>query len=130
MVGQGYKKYGNSCHFGQQQQQRLVSPLIRHKHYKMLQIRQRKSVNRASEKANEGKLVWCPFLCFEKKTNKKTKYVVEWHLVLGIKCQAPSCIPKSGINYFSEVHFGCVSNCSANSYKSLWSDQATSDIII
>ena len=41
MVGQGYKKYGNSCHFGQQQQQqqqqqRLVCPLIRQKQYNML----------------------------------------------------------------------------------------------
>ena len=48
----------------------------------------------------------------------KTKYVVEWHLVLGIKDQAPSCIPKSGINYFSEVHFDCVSNFSVNSFLS------------
>ena len=56
--------------------------------------------------------------CASKKEKKqKTKYVVEWHLVLGFKGQAPSYIPKSGINYFSEVHFSCVSNFLANSYN-------------
>ena len=38
----------------------------------------------------------------KKKKEQNTKYVVEWHLVLGFKGQAPSYIPKSGINYFQK----------------------------
>ena len=64
-----------------------------------------------------------------KKKEQKTKYVAEWHLVLGFKGQAPSYIPKSGINYFSEVHFSCVSNFTADSYKFLWSDQGPGHIM-